>query len=116
MLIRGLMAVSFIALLSISGCIPTEESAQGGTNELVFLALMLLIFVGLYVIFIRPQRKRMKQHQQLVLDLRKGDKVITAGGIYGVIEKLGEDAVDLRVESGAIIRFARNAIHVKREQ
>ncbi len=116
MLIRGLMAVSFISLLSISGCIPTEESAQGGTNELVFLALMLLIFVGLYVIFIRPQRKRMKEHQQLVLELRKGDKVITAGGIHGVIEKLSEDTVDLRVESGAIIRFARNAIHVKREQ
>lgn len=115
MLIRGLMAVSFIALLSISGCVPTEATDQGG-NEFIFLALMLLIFVGLYVIFIRPQRKRMKEHQQLVLELRKGDKVITAGGIYGVIEKLSEDTVDLRVESGAIIRFARNAIHVKREQ
>jgi preprotein translocase subunit YajC len=116
MLIRGLMAVSFIALLSTSGCIPTEAPAEGGTNEFMFLAFMLLIFVGLYLIFIRPQRKRMKEHQQLVLDLKKGDRVITAGGIYGVIEKLDEETADLRVESGAIIRFARNAIHVKREQ
>ncbi|UCG10880.1 MAG: preprotein translocase subunit YajC [Dehalococcoidia bacterium] len=82
----------------------------------MFLGFMLLIFVGLYLIFIRPQRKRMKEHQQLVLDLKKGDKVITAGGIYGVIERLDEDSADLRVESGAIIRFARNAVHVKREQ
>jgi preprotein translocase subunit YajC len=110
------MAVSFIALLSTSGCIPTETPAEGGTNEFMFLAFMLLIFVGLYLIFIRPQRKRMKEHQQLVLDLKKGDRVITAGGIYGVIEKLDEESADLRVESGAIIRFARNAIHVKREQ
>jgi preprotein translocase subunit YajC len=116
MLIRGLMALSFIALLFISGCMPTETPAEGGTNELMFIVFMLLIFVALYLIFIRPQRKRMKEHQQLVLDLKKGDRVITAGGIYGVIEKLDEDTADLRVESGAIIRFARNAIHVKREQ
>jgi preprotein translocase subunit YajC len=110
------MVVSFMALLFIGGCMPAETPAEGGTNEVMFLAFMLLIFVGLYLIFIRPQRKRMKEHQQLVLDLKKGDKVITAGGIYGVIEKLSEDTVDLRVESGAIIRFARNAIHVKHEQ
>lgn len=116
MLIRGLMAVSFITLLFTSGCIPAEAPAEGGTNEFMFLGFMLLIFVGLYLIFIRPQRKRMKEHQQLVLDLKKGDKVITAGGIYGVIERLDEDSADLRVESGAIIRFARNAVHVKREQ
>jgi len=110
------MAVSFIALLFIGGCIPAGAPAEGGTDQVVFLVLMLLIFAGLYLVFIRPQRKRMKEHQQLVLELKRGDKVITAGGIYGVIEKLTEDTVDLRVESGAIIRFARNAIHVKREQ
>jgi preprotein translocase subunit YajC len=116
MLIRGLMTVSFIALLFTSGCIPSEMPAEGGNNQVMFLAFMLLIFVGLYLIFIRPQRKKVKEHQQLVLDLKKGDKVITAGGIYGVIEKINEETADLRVESGAIIRFVRNAIHVKREQ
>ncbi len=116
MLIRGLMAVSFIALLSTSGCIPSGTPTEGGNNELMFLAFMVIIFIGLYVIFIRPQRKKVKQHQQLVLDLKKGDRVITAGGIYGVIEKINEESADLRVESGAIIRFARNAVHVKREQ
>ncbi len=116
MLIRGLMAVSFIALLSTSGCIPSGAPAEGGDNQFMFLAFMVVIFIGLYVIFIRPQRKKVKEHQKLVLDLKKGDRVITAGGIYGVIEKINEDTADLRVESGAIIRFARNAVHVKREQ
>jgi len=116
MLIRGLMALSFITLLSTSGCIPSEMPAEGGDNQFMFLAFMVIIFIGLYMIFIRPQRKRVKEHQKLVLDLKKGDRVITAGGIYGVIEKINEDTADLRVESGAIIRFARNAVHVKREQ
>ena len=116
MLIRGLMAVSFIALLSTSGCIPSQAPAEGGTNQYMFIGFMVIIFIGLYMIFIRPQRKKVKEHQKLVIDLKKGDRVITAGGIYGVIEKINEDTADLRVESGAIIRFARNAVHVKREQ
>jgi preprotein translocase subunit YajC len=65
---------------------------------------------------IRPQRKRQKEHQQLMEELKRGDKVITAGGIFGVIESVSEESVVLKVESGATIRVARNSIAGKREK
>ena len=57
-------------------------------DTLLFLALLFAIF---YFILIRPQQKKMKAHQEMLKNLKKGDKVITAGGIYGVIHKIDND-------------------------
>jgi preprotein translocase subunit YajC len=65
---------------------------------------------------IRPQQRRQKQHQQLTQELKRGDKVVTIGGIYGEIESVSEDNFVLRTESGATIRMARNAIAGRREE
>jgi len=69
----------------------------------------------MYFVLIRPQRKRQKEHQQLVEELRRGDKVITAGGIYGVIESTGEDSIVIKVESGTMLRVSRSSVALKRE-
>ena len=68
----------------------------------------------MYLLMIRPQRKRQKEHEHLVEELQRGDHVVTAGGIYGQIESLSEDSVVLKVESGAMIRVARSSIITKR--
>ncbi|MCL0094433.1 preprotein translocase subunit YajC [Dehalococcoidales bacterium] len=78
------------------------------------IIIVLLIFVAFYFFIIRPERKKQKEHQELIKQLRKGDKVITAGGIYGQIESLSQDSVVIRVESGATMRVARNSIVAKR--
>ena len=78
---------------------------MGGT--IVFLALM---FGMVYFVLIRPQRKRQKEHEALTSELRKGNKVRTAGGIYGVLENVGDETVTLRVESGAIMRVAKDSV------
>jgi preprotein translocase subunit YajC len=62
---------------------------------------------------VRPQRRRQKEHQELVAELKRGDKVITAGGIYGVVESLSEDSIVVRVESGATIRVASGSVALK---
>jgi len=64
----------------------------------------------MYFLMIKPQRKRQKQQQELVQELRRGDKVVTTGGIYGQIEGVSQDTVVLRVESGATIKVARISI------
>jgi len=69
-----------------------------------------VIFVMFYFFMIRPQRRRQKEHEDLLGQLRGGDRVITAGGIYGQIESVGEDSVVLKVESGATMRVAKGSI------
>lgn len=75
------------------------------------IIIFTVVLFGLfYLLAIRPQRKRQKQHQEMLGDLQKGTHVITAGGIHGTIESLDEETIVLRVESGATLRFARGSI------
>ena len=70
----------------------------------------------MYLVLIRPQRKRQKEHQQLIEELKKGDRVITAGGIYGQIESISDDSVVLKIESGTTIRVAKDSVALRRER
>jgi preprotein translocase subunit YajC len=74
---------------------------------IVFLVVIGLLF---YFFMIRPQRKRQKEHEELVGQLRGGERVITAGGIYGQVESVSQDSVILKVESGATIRVAKGSV------
>jgi preprotein translocase subunit YajC len=74
------------------------------------ILFLVLIFAAMYFFMIKPQRKRQKEQQELVQELRRGDKVVTSGGIYGQIENLSQDTVVLRVESGATMRVARTSV------
>ncbi len=80
------------------------------TNIIYIIVFLVVIFVMFYFFMIRPQRKRQKEHEDLVSQLRGGDRVITAGGIYGQIESVSEDSVVLKVESGATMRVAKGSI------
>jgi len=102
----------------VDGCYPTQAptEGEGGGFDWTIIIFLVLIFAVFYFLMIRPQRKRQKQQQQLMEGLQKGDKVITAGGIYGVIESLSEESIVLKVESGATIRVARGSIAGKREK
>ncbi len=79
---------------------------------LVFLALLFAIF---YFMIIRPQRKRQKEHQGLLDSLKRGDKVITIGGIYGEVDSISEDNIVIKVESGATVRLLKGGIAAKQE-
>ena len=80
------------------------------------IIFLVLIFAVFYFLMIRPQRRRQKEHQQLVEELKRGDKVITAGGIFGVIESVSEDSIVIKVESGATMRVAKGSVALKREK
>ncbi len=83
------------------------EGLGGIWGMVIFLVA---IFAIMYFLMIRPRQKQQKQHEEMEKELRVGDKVIIAGGIYGQIESLGEATVILKIESGATMRVARNSI------
>jgi preprotein translocase subunit YajC len=80
------------------------------TNIIFIIIFLVAIFVMFYFFMIRPQRRRQKEHEELIGQLRGGDRVITAGGIYGQLESVGEDSVVLKIESGATMRVAKGSI------
>jgi len=75
----------------------------------------LVILVGVFYFFlVRPQQKRVKEHQKLMESLKIGDQVVTIGGIHGVINALGEETVSLEVSKAVILTVSRNAISRKK--
>ena len=79
------------------------------------LIFLVAIFAVMYFLMIRPRQRQQKQHEEMMQELRVGEKVIIAGGIYGQIESLGEDTAIVRIESGATMKVARNSIVGKQE-
>ena len=85
-----------------------EPSTEAGMLQ---LALMVGLFVMFYFIAIRPQRKRQKEHAELVANLAKGDEVVTNSGILGKITKLEDNYVSLQVADKVELKFQKVAVH-----
>ena len=90
----------------------TAPAASGGGTESSLLSLLplVLMFVVLYFIMIRPQMKRQKEHKAMVEALAKGDEVVTAGGVLGRVSKLGETYVHVEVAAGIELQVQRSSI------
>lgn len=76
---------------------------------------LVAIFAVMYFLMIRPRQKQQKEHEEMTKEMRAGDRVIIAGGIYGQIESIGEETAILKIESGATMKVARNSILGKQE-
>lgn len=86
-------------------------AAPGADSFLLQLAPLVLIFVIFYFLLIRPQQKRAKEHKQMVDNLRRGDQVILAGGIYGKVTKVqGDDDADVEIAEGVKIRIVKSTV------
>src|SRR4029079_14092989 len=86
-------------------------SGAGGTAGLLRgLAPWLLIFVVFYLLMIRPQQRRVKEHQASLAAVKKGDDVITGGGIRGRVTKVGDDEVEVEIAQGVKVRVVKSTI------
>jgi preprotein translocase subunit YajC len=84
---------------------------QGGQQSpYTFLIFMGLLFAVFYFILIRPQQKRQKEHRQLLENLKKGDKVMTTGGIQGTIVALSDTVVTVEIADKVKVKVGRNYI------
>lgn len=86
---------------------PTASSAAGSASMWIML---ILIFVVMWFFMIRPQRKQQKALEEMRRSLKKGDKVVTAGGIYGVVADLDERTVLMKVDGEVKLRVDKSSI------
>jgi preprotein translocase subunit YajC len=84
-------------------------------NQNTLLVVYLVVMFGaMWFLWIGPQRKQRKQTAEMLAALKPGDKVITAGGVYGTVRSIDEDTVDLEVADGVVVALAKAAVVARR--
>lgn len=86
---------------------PPDGDGGGAMINLLFLGAIFFVF---YFFIIRPQTKRQKEIQKKVSEMKKGDKVVTGGGMIGIVNTIDEDSVLLEIDSGVKARFQKGSI------
>ncbi len=84
--------------------------SQGGGNPVATLLPFVLMFVVLYMLILRPQIKKQKTQQKMIEELKKGDRVVTNGGLHGVISNLKDDIIVLNIADRVKVEVSRAAI------
>ena len=85
-------------------------AAPAGTDTLFSLLPLVLMFVVLYFIMIRPQMKKQKEHKAMIEAIAKGDEVVIAGGVLGRVSKLGESYLHVEVANGVELQVQRSSV------
>ena len=88
-----------------------DETAPGGGGMLTQFMPLILIFVVFWLFLIRPQSKKEKVRRAMMKELKKHDKVVTTGGMYGTVTAVDEGDVTLEIARDVRVRFSRNAVH-----
>ncbi|GAB6035658.1 hypothetical protein JCM15519_02170 [Fundidesulfovibrio butyratiphilus] len=86
------------------------QGADAGQNGLMSFIPLILMFVIFYFLLIRPQQKKQKDLREMLNNLKRGDRVITGGGIVGVIQAMRDDKVDVEIANGVVITVLRSYI------
>jgi preprotein translocase subunit YajC len=88
------------------------QGAAGPGGDMLSLLPIVLMFVVLYFLMIRPQMKRAKEHKAMIEALQKGDEVVTSGGVVGRVGKVDDNYLSLQVADGVEITVQRSAVQV----
>ncbi len=94
----------------ISSAYAQAGGPQAGPSPMANILLLVGMFVLFYFILIRPQQKRLKEHKNLVASLKKGDEVVTNGGVLGKLIEVGENFVVVQIADNVEIKVQRQAI------
>lgn len=92
------------------------QAAAGGGKGYESIAMLVVMFAIFYLLLIRPQQKRAKQHRQLLDALTSGDQVVTAGGIHGRIVTVQENVVTIEIDKGIKIKLNRASVTATKEE
>lgn len=96
----------------ISSAFAQTAPAAGGDmqSSLMSMLPLVLMFVVLYFVMIRPQMKKQKEHRAMVEALAKGDEVVTGGGMLGRVTKLGDNFIGVEIANGVEVQIQRSAV------
>jgi len=90
---------------------PSNPQGGGqGLGALGSLIPLVIIFVIFYFLLIKPQQKKVKEHKKMMENLKKGDKIITSGGLYGVIEAVSNNTVTIKVGENVKVKLGKSYI------
>jgi preprotein translocase subunit YajC len=101
---------AFVFPLLMAGQQAGGEGAQAGPMNLMSFLPFVAIIAIFYFLIIRPQNKKQKETQKMLSALKKGDKIVTIGGVHGTIQSVKESSVIVRVDDNTKIEFSRSAI------
>jgi len=100
----------FAVFISNAFAQAAPAAAGGAESSLLSMLPLVLMFVVLYFVMIRPQMKRQKEHKAMIDAIAKGDEVVTSGGLLGKISKVGESYLTLEVAAGVELQVQRGAV------
>ena len=90
--------------------VPAAAAGGDMQSSLMGMLPLVLMFVVLYFVMIRPQMKKQKEHRAMIDALAKGDEIATAGGLLGKVSKLGDTHLSLEIASGVEVQVQRSAV------
>jgi preprotein translocase subunit YajC len=103
-----------MALPEISSFLPLAQAAPSGGGIGQFLPIILL-FLGMWFLIIAPQRKRQKAHDKMLTEIKKGDEIVTTGGLFGTITRVKDDRFVVEIADNTRIELGKGFISSKIE-
>ncbi len=100
----------FISEAFAQAAAPAATATESPFGSLGTMLPLVLMFVVLYFVMIRPQMKRQKEHKAMIEALAKGDEIVTSGGMIGKVTKLGESFLGVEIANGIEIQVQRSAV------
>ena len=95
----------------ISPAFAQGAGGAGGADMLTSFLPLIMIFVVFYFLLIRPQQKKQKEHKAMLAAVRRGDKIVTAGGLIGTVAKvIGDDELSVEIAEGVKVKVARGMV------
>jgi len=104
------VSLTLASLTAAFGIITPAHAAGAESGGFASLIPLILIMVVFYFLLIRPQQKRVKDHRNMVESLKKGDKIITGGGLYGTITDVKDNEMRVEIAEGVRVRVKRDTI------
>lgn len=104
-----------MALSEISSLLPLAQAAAPGGGGLMQFMPIALLFLGMWFLIIAPQRKRQKAHDQMLSELKKGDEIVTSGGLFGTITRVKDDRFVVEIADNTRIELGKGFVSSKIE-
>lgn len=89
---------------------PAGGAGGQASNPILSMLPLVLMFVILYFLMIRPQQKKAKELKKMISEMKKGDKVVTSGGMHGIIAGMKDDTILIKVADNVKIEFSKSAV------